>query len=222
MKVLLAEDDGKLGKMLCRLFAGEKIHVDCVENGEDALAYVGAVEYDVIILDWMMPRLSGIEVCRQLRQQGVSCGILMLTAKDTTEDTVFGLDTGADDYIIKPVVFDELLARVRAVYRRGHNKIRENKVSRGSLTIDINSYKVMRGSEEIKLTQKEFQLLELFMVNAGKTIPRDVIFERLWGNEGSVMSNTLDVYVKLLRDKIDKKGAPSLIRTVRGIGYRME
>lgn len=222
MQLLLAEDDKKLGKMLCHLFKSEGAEIDYVDNGEDALAYSTLKDYDVIILDWMMPIISGVEVCRRLRQSGWTGGIIMMTAKDTTADTVFGLNIGADDYVIKPVEFDELLARVRAVQRRGGNGRGKTNLAVGDILMDVNAFKVMRGNEELKLTQKEFKILELLMINAGQTIPRDIIFDRIWNNDTGVMSNTLDVYIRMLRSKLDRKGKDSIITTVRGIGYRLE
>lgn len=222
MQLLLAEDDRKLGRLLCHLFKSEGIDVDYVDNGADALTYSTLKKYDVLVLDWMMPQLSGIEVCRRLRQSSWPGGIIMLTAKDTTADTVFGLNTGADDYVIKPVEFDELLARVRAVWRRGGNQIQKTVLKAGDISMDVNAFQVSKGGAVLKLTHKEFLLLELLLRNVGQTLPREVIFDRIWNHEAGVMSNTLDVYIKMLRSKLDRPGCESCIRTVRGVGYRLE
>lgn len=222
MKALFAEDDIKLGNLVKRFLENEQIQVDWVESGDDALAYAEGGEYDILILDWMMPGKSGIEVCKVLRKNGYQGGVLMLTARDSVEDCVSGLETGADDYLIKPFEFIELRARINSILRRRHYKLQEDLLCVGDLILDKVSHRVLRQQKEILLTKREFSLLEFLMMNQGTTMPREVILDRIWGYDGEVTPNTLDVYVKMLRNKIDDPNQTSIIRNIRGVGYRMD
>lgn len=221
MQVLLAEDDQRLGKLVKHMLEKEHMQVDWVQRGDAVGEYVEHSPYDVVILDWMMPGQSGIEVCDQLRKNGYYGGILMLTAKDAVEDRVLGLDTGADDYLVKPFEFAELLARVRALGRRGGVQFREEIVQVGDLLINRSARTVQRGTREIQLTGREFQLLDLLVQNHGQVLPRDVIVDRIWGLESEVTQNNLDAYVRLLRKKIDLPDEEILIQNIRGIGYKL-
>lgn len=222
MRVLLAEDDAKLGKLIKHMLEQAGVTVDWVLNGDMALEYALYDPYDVIILDWMMPGQTGIAVCDQLRKRGYQGAVLMLTAKDALDDRVLGLDTGADDYFIKPFEFAELLARLRALARRSSASLTENIQTIGDLVFDSLTHCVRRGDMEVQLTSREFQLLNLFVRNRNRVVPREVILERIWGLEAEVSSNNLDAYVRLLRRKLSLFEDVAVIQTVRGIGYKLE
>jgi DNA-binding response OmpR family regulator len=221
MRVLLAEDDYRLGNLIQHMLVKEKIKIDWVQQGDTAFEYAMYSPYDVIILDWMMPGETGISVCDRLRKQGYQGSILMLTAKDAVNDRVLGLDTGADDYLVKPFEFVELLARIRALSRRGGLQLREEIVQVGDLVINRSMHTASRGGREIQLTGREFQLLDLLIQNQGRVLPREVILDRVWGLETEVTPNNLDAYVRLLRKKIDLPGEEMLIHNIRGIGYKL-
>jgi DNA-binding response OmpR family regulator len=222
MRVLLAEDDPKLGNLIKHMLEKAAIQVDWVLRGDMALEYALHSPYDVIILDWMMPGQTGISVCDRLRKNGYQGAILMLTAKDAIDDRVLGLDTGADDYCIKPFEFAELLARLRALSRRSSAKLKEDVVQVGSLALNRSARSVVRGGMEIQLTSREFQLLDLLIQNQGRIVPREVILDRIWGLEADVSSNNLDAYVRLLRKKISLPDEDVVIQNVRGVGYKLE
>ncbi len=221
MYVLFAEDDLRLGKLMKHLLEKEEIQVDWVVQGDMALEYAAHSFYDVIILDWMMPGKSGIAVCEHLRKQGYENGILMLTAREAVQDRVLGLETGADDYLVKPFEFSELLARLHALSRRSSNKIQEDRVEIGNLVLNRTTKNVKRGDRDIYLSKREFQMLDLFIKNKGQVLPREVILDRIWGLESEVTSNNLDAYVRLLRKKIDSPEDDTLIHTIRGVGYKL-
>ena len=222
MRILLAEDDAKLGKLIKYMLEKAAIQVDWVLNGEQALEYALHDPYDVIILDWMLPGRTGIEVCEELRKCGYREAILMLTAKDALDDRVLGLDAGADDYFVKPFEFAELLARIRALSRRSQRRLTEDVLQVGSLTCNCLTHCVLRDNQEIQLTSREFRLLELLARNPEHILPRETILERVWGLEADVSSNNLDAYVRLLRKKLSAFEDEVEIQTVRGIGYRLE
>lgn len=222
MRILLAEDDVRLGKLIKHMLEKHSMQVDWVLNGDAALEYALHAPYDVMILDWMMPGHTGISVCDRLRKCGYQGAVLMLTAKDATEDKVLGLDTGADDYFIKPFEFEELLARIRALARRSRMCFTGDVLQAGNVSFDCISHCVRRGDSEIQLTSREFQLLELLLRNQEHIIPREVILERVWGLETDVSSNNLDAYVRLLRKKLSLFDDVVNIQTVRGIGYKLE
>jgi two-component system OmpR family response regulator len=223
MRILVIEDDHGLASALRRGLGCEGYAVDCVDDGQRAAVRVEMHrdDYDLLILDIMLPGLSGIEVCRRLRDRGVALPILMLTARDATEDKVEGLDAGADDYLVKPFAFAELLARVRTLLRRPQDILPPRLVV-GDLTLDPASRRVWRRSDEIPLTAKEFALLELFVRNAGQVLTREQILSHVWDFDFDSFSNVVDVHVKNLRKKVDRGYRTRLIGTVRGVGYRLE
>lgn len=222
MRVLLAEDDARLGKLIKHMLEKSEISVDWVVSGDMALEYALHSPYDVIILDWMMPGQTGLSVCQELRKSSYQGAILLLTAKDAVEDRVLGLDTGADDYFVKPFEFAELLARLRALARRSSAKLKDDIVQIGSLTLHRSTRSVSRNQIEIQLTSREFQLLDLLVQNRGMVIPREVILDRIWGLESNISSNNLDAYVRLLRKKISLSEEDVVIQNVRGVGYKLE
>lgn len=223
MNILLAEDDKKLGKLVKYVLEKKgNYHVDWVENGEDALEYAGGASYDVLILDWMMPILDGIEVCKSLRATNYCQAILLLTAKDALQDKILGLDAGADDYLTKPFEMDELLARLRSLTRRNYAPIQLDVVSFGEFTFNRTSHQLFRNSEEILLSQREYQLLDLLVQNTGNVLSREIILDRVWGVGNDVSYKNVDVTVKMLRDKLEAAGGDQMIHSVRGVGYRFE
>lgn len=222
MRILLAEDDSKLGNLIKRMLEKAELSVDWVTRGDTALEYATHSYYDVLVLDWMMPGQTGIGVCAQLRKDGYQGAILMLTAKDDINDRVLGLDTGADDYLVKPFEFVELLARLRALSRRSSAKLKEDIVQIGDLILDRSTRSVRFEENEVQLTSREFQLLDLLVQNKGQVVPREVILDRVWGLEAEVSSNNLDAYVRLLRRKINLPEGDVVIQNVRGIGFKLE
>lgn len=220
MKILFAEDDKRLGKLTYFMLEKEFSHVDWVENGEDAYEYASFTPYDVLILDWMMPKRDGIEVCQTLRKNGYQGAIIMLTAKDALEDKICGLDSGADDYLVKPFEFEELLARIRAVFRR-QSKVIEQVIRIHNLELHLESQLVYKNDQVINLTKKEYQLLELLMRNRKQVLTREQIIDYIWGLESCVSDNALDALVKLVRKKVDDENQPSLIQNIRGVGYKV-
>jgi DNA-binding response OmpR family regulator len=220
LNILLAEDDERLGKLIHHMLKKELHLVEWVKNGNDAYDFARLTDYDVLILDWMMPGKSGIEVCKQMRKNGYQGGILFVTAKDTIEDMVLGLDSGADDYIIKPFQFEELLARLRSVSRR-MDKVFEETLQLGDLKLNLTNHIATKKDIPIDLSKKEYHLLELLLRNKNQVISREILFEKVWGFDTFVSENALDTLVKLLRRKIDTPEEPSMIQTVRGIGYLM-
>lgn len=222
MKALLVEDDEKLGILIEHFLKEEKFTTDWVKNGKDAIYYAQNENYDIIILDWMMPETDGIEVCKTLRRYGYSKGIIMLTAKDTIEDKVKGFEAGVDDYLVKPFAFEELQARIKAVLRRSEHKFQDEFIVVGDLKLNITSCQANFNSQEISLTNREYQLLETLMINAGNTVRRELLFERVWGAETEVTANNLEVYINILRKKLECFENAPIIKTIRGIGYRLE
>nr|WP_295970182.1 response regulator transcription factor [uncultured Bacillus sp.] len=221
MNILLAEDDERLGKLLMHLLKKEFNKVDWVKNGKDAYDDALFNPYDIIILDWMLPILDGIEVCKALRRQKFQGAILFMTAKDSVEDVITGLDSGADDYIVKPFEFRELMARLRALSRR-KPKVFEEIIEKDGLILNLTTHIVSREDEEvIDLSRKEYQLLEILMRNPKQIITRELLFDKIWGFENEVSDNALDALIKLVRRKIDIPGQPSLIQNIRGVGYKM-
>jgi len=217
MDILIVDDDPEIVGFLRRGLIFEGYGVDTAADGREALAKVREREPDLIILDIMMPGLDGIEVSQRLRQAS-DVPVLMLTARGTVADRVAGLDSGADDYLVKPFAFDELLARVRALLRRRQSK--EGEILRFSdLSLNTATREVMRGNKLIELTAQEFDLLELFMRNPRQVLKRDLIYEKVWGYDFEGESNVIDVYVRYLRAKLEKAGGSRLLHTVRGVGY---
>jgi two-component system, OmpR family, response regulator QseB len=223
MNILLAEDDQKLGELITyMLIKKAKYQVEWVQTGEDAFEYAKAAHYDVIIMDWMMPNGDGIEICRRLRNEGYGGAILMLTAKDAIQDRVVGLDAGADDYLVKPFEIDELLARLRALSRRNFSPIREDVLCIENLTMNRTSQSLEMEQQVIQLTPREYQLLDLLAQNKGQVLTRDIIFDRIWGNETDVAYKTIDATVKLLRKKLKKFGKGDWLQSIRGVGYKLD
>lgn len=221
MHILLAEDDLKLGKLIVHMLKKNQHSVDWVQDGEAAYDYALTVQYDTMILDWMMPKLDGVQVCKRLRNRQYNGAILMLTAKDSVDDRVYGLDAGADDYLVKPFEFPELFARLRALSRRSASPVSQDIVEVSDLKLNRTTRMVEKSGQVIQLTPKEYQLLELLMVNAGQTLPRELIIDRIWGYSFDVSDNNLDALVRLLRKKVDQQ-EPRLIHSVRGVGYKLE
>jgi two-component system OmpR family response regulator len=220
MRVLVVEDEKKLGELLGRGLREEGYAADVADRGEAALWMARAVAYDAIVLDVMLPGVDGFEVCRRLRQDGVWTPVLMLTARDAIEDRVSGLDTGADDYLTKPFSFDELLARIRALTRRAPGE-RPSVLEVGELRLDPAAHRAWRGDHELDLSAKEFALLELFMRRAGVALTRNQLLDGAWDFAFESRSNVVDVYVRYLRQKIDRPFETDSIETVRGVGYRL-
>jgi len=219
--LLIVEDDRKMANVLKKGLEEENHRVMVAHDGASGVAFVESCNYDVIVLDVMLPTLDGFEVARRLRHKQIQTPILMLTARDAVPDITTGLDCGADDYLTKPFAFAELLARIRALARRGPASF-PTVLKVQDLTLDPRSHEVKRGSREIKLTATEYRLLELLMRNAGRVVSRSAILSTVWGLEDEIEENTLDAFVSLLRSKINKRTEPRLIETVRGFGYRFK
>jgi two-component system, OmpR family, response regulator len=220
MRVLIVEDEVKMAGLIRRGLRDEGLAADVAVKGEDALWMTGATDYDAIVLDVMLPGIDGFETCRRLRTDGVSSPVLMLTARATVEDRIAGLDGGADDYLTKPFSFAELLARLRALARRGPVE-QATVLEVGDLGLDPAARRVWRGDDEIELTAKEFALLETFMRRPGEVLSRFHLLEHAWDYDYENRSNVVDVYVRYLRDKIDRPFDRHSIETVRGAGYRL-
>ena len=220
MRILIVEDEVKLAALLRRGLTEEAHAADVAATGEDALWMARSTDYDAIVLDLMLPGVNGLEVCRRLRADGVWSPVLMLTARDALEDRIGGLDAGADDYLTKPFAFAELLARLRALARRGAPE-RPAVIDVGDLRLDPASLQVWRGGAEIELSPKEFALLETFMRRSGRVLSRFELLEHAWDYEYENRSNVVDVYVRYLREKIDRPFGRNSIETVRGSGYRL-
>ena len=221
MNILLAEDDLRLGELIVYMLKKKgNYQVEWVTDGEDAYYYATSTHYDVVIMDWMMPNGTGVEMCARLRKQGYSGAILMLTAKDTVGDRIEGLDSGADDYLVKPFEIDELLARLRALSRRNYAPILEEEIQIHGLVLNRMSHIVRLESEEIQLSPREFQLLDLMVKNMGQVLPREVILERIWGFDSEVAPKTIDATIKLIRKKLHSFGKQDLLQSIRGVGYK--
>jgi two-component system OmpR family response regulator len=220
MRVLIVEDELKMASLVRRGLTEEGHAADIAATGDDALWMAEAHPYDAIVLDVMLPGLNGFETCRRLRQKGVWAPVLMLTARDAVDDRVAGLDAGADDYLTKPFSFAELLARLRALVRRGDVE-RPTVVAVDDLRLDPASRKVWRGEQEIHLSPKEFALLEAFMRRPGQALSRLQLLEHAWDFAYENRSNVIDVYVRYLREKIDRPFGVRSLETVRGVGYRL-
>jgi two-component system response regulator MprA len=216
-RVLVIEDEDRILDFLRRGLTYEGYRVDTAGDGPTGMALARETPPDVVILDWMLPGLDGLEVCRRLRAAG-DVPILMLTAKEAVSDRVQGLDAGADDYLVKPFEFDELLARIRALLRRAHPEAADVLVF-GDLRLDTGTHQAFRGERQVELTAKEYELLELFLRNPRQVLTREVIFDRVWGYDFGGESNIIEVYVRYLRQKTEAGGEPRVLHTVRGVGY---
>jgi two-component system, OmpR family, response regulator len=220
MRVLIVEDELRMASLIHRGLVKEGLAADVAERGEDALWLAGAHDYDAIVLDVMLPEMNGFETCQQLRSNGVWAPVLMLTARDSVEDRVAGLDTGADDYLVKPFAFAELLARLRALTRRGEPE-RPPVLEVDDLRLDPATRRVWRGEVEITLSAKEFSLLETFMRRPGEVLSRLHLLEHAWDFGYDNRSNVVDVYIRHLRRKLDEPFGRQSLETVRGAGYRL-
>jgi len=219
MRILVVEDDKGTARFIKKGLSEEGFMADAVSGGEEGLFMATTEIYDLIILDVMLPEINGFEVLRAIRQKGVSTPVLFLTAKDEKEDIIHGLDLGADDYLVKPFAFAELLARIRAVLRRGQTSDQMQKLIIGDLVLDRVTRQARRNDKVIELTAKEFQLLEYMMRNAGQILTKTMILDRVWGYDFDTQSNIIEVHVNRLRTKVDKDFSTKLIHTVRGVGY---
>ncbi len=224
MRILVVEDEHKIANAIKKGLQQESFAVDVVYDADDGLASARADEYDLIILDRMLPgKMDGVGVCKELRAEGNHTPVLMLTAKGAVRDRVVGLDAGADDYLVKPFAFEELLARVRALLRRPQDSL-GMKLEVGELSLDTTSYEVRRGDTTIDLSQREFALLEYLMRNKGRTLSKEMIIQHVWSYDADVLFNTVEVYIGYLRNKIDRpfRGSAQLLKTVRGFGYKLD
>ena len=220
MRILVVEDEKKINDIIVKILKQEKYGVDSCFDGEEALDYIFSVEYDAIILDIMLPKLDGFEMLKKARAKGIKSPVLFLTARERVEDRVKGLDYGADDYLIKPFAFEELLARVRVLLRKNSNAEQKGNIFKiANLTVNCNNHTVFRDNTPIKLSAKEFSILEYMMRNQGRVVSKEKIEEHVWdfGYEGG--SNIVEVYIKFLRKKIDTDFSPKLIHTIRRVGY---
>ena len=220
-RLLVVDDDPALSRTLRRALGVEGYDVDTAPDGAEALQLLAASHYDAVVLDVNMPRVDGLAVCRSMRARRDSTPVLMLTARDAVGDRVEGLDAGADDYLVKPFALDELNARVRALLRRANGDDHGERLSYLDLTLDLASARAHRGERTLELTRTEQRVLELLLRNPEQVLPRDMIYERVWGHDISATSNSLDVYVGYLRRKTEEGGEPRLIHTVRGVGFRL-
>src|SRR3954449_2934400 len=220
MRVLVVEDEIKMAGLLRRGLVEEGLAVDLADSGEDALIRASATDYDAIVLDVMLPGISGFDTCRKLRERGAWAPVLMLTARDSVEDRIAGLDGGADDYLTKPFSLAELSARLRALFRRQPSE-RPAVLEVGEITLDPASRRVTRNGTEVELSAKEFALLETFMRQPGRVLSRFHLLEHAWDYSYEQRSNIVDVYVRYLREKLDRPFGVESIETVRGSGYRL-
>ena len=220
-RVLVVDDEPAVREALRRALALEGYDVELAENGAEALRKVGPTDPDVVVLDVLMPEVDGLAACRRLRAEGNDVPVLMLTARAGIGDRVDGLDAGADDYLVKPFALEELLARIRALLRRGGHDRGEQPLHFADVELDPATREVRRGDRQVELTRTEFNLLELFLRNPRQVLTRSLIFERVWGYDFGPTSNALDVYIGYLRRKTEAGGEPRLIQTVRGVGYAL-
>jgi len=221
MRLLLVEDEPNAAHVLSHGLREHAYAVDVAADGDAALFQVETTDYDAVILDVMLPVRDGLGVCRAIRESGCAVPILMVTARDGIDARIEGLDSGADDYLVKPFDFGELLARLRALVRRGRRPLLPERVAVGALTIETRSRRTWIGSREVPLTAKEYALLEYLARRAGDVVSRSDIAEHVWDEHYDPVSNIVDVYVQRLRRKLDRRGTPSLIRTRRGEGYQL-
>lgn len=218
MRVLVVEDEKDLNRVITRKLKAEGYNVDSCFDGAEALDYMEMTPYDVIVMDIMMPEKNGYQVLKEMREKGNRSPVLFLTARDALEDRVKGLDLGADDYLVKPFHFEELMARIRVMLRRNHGSV-SNRLALADLTLDCDTHEVRRGEKRIELSAKEFSILEYMLRNKGIVLSREKLETHIWNYEYQGASNMIDVYIRYLRLKIDKEFEPKLIHTVRGVGY---
>ena len=218
MRILVVEDDPRIATAIKTGLEEERYAVDVASDGELGLDLASSEDYDCIVLDLMLPKLDGTEVCTSLRLEGVHTPILMLTARGTLSDKVAGLNTGADDYLVKPFAFDELVARIRALTRRTNTTTKTSTLTVSDLTLDSIKFTVTRNNSPITLSKKEFSILQYLMQNTGNVISKDQLIAHVWDYEADVLENTVEVNIRNLRKKL---GKPDLIKTIRGFGYRI-
>ena len=221
MRILVVEDEKKINDIIVKTLKQEKYGVDSCFDGEEALDYIFSVEYDIILLDIMLPKKDGFEVIKSIRKKGIKTPVLFLTARDEIEDRVKGLDLGADDYLVKPFAFEELLARIRVLLRKNSSSGEDNGnvLKIANLTVDCNKHEVFRDDILIKLSAKEFSIMEYMMRNRGRVVSKEKIEEHVWDFDYEGGSNIVEVYIKFLRKKIDNDFSPKLIHTIRRVGY---
>ena len=218
MRILVVEDEKKIANFIRRGLREEGYAVDAAYDGEEGLFLARTNDYDLVLLDLMLPKLDGLTLCKKLKEAKVKARVIMLTAKETVKDKVLGLDSGADDYLTKPFAFEELLARIRAILRKNEAQA-PTKLKLADLELDLLTHKVARGSKEIELTTKEYSLLEYLMRNEGIIVTRTMISEHVWDIDFDTFTNVIDVYINYLRNKVDSGFKKKLIHTVRGRGY---
>jgi two-component system copper resistance phosphate regulon response regulator CusR len=221
MRILLVEDEPDAARMIAKGLRDQTYAVDVVGDGEAACYQASVADYDAIVLDVVLPRKNGLEVCRQLRKDGTAVPTLMLTARDSVDARIAGLDSGADDYLTKPFDFGELLARLRALVRRGVRPLLPDHLRIADLELDTRAHRVRKGGREVSLTAREYALLEFLARRSGEVVGRAEIAEHVWDDSYDPFSNVIEVYVRRLRRKLDEPGAESLIRTRRGEGYEL-
>jgi len=221
MRILIVEDEVRLAEALCQIMREQKYAAEAVYDGRDGLDYALSGQYDVVVLDVMLPGMDGFEVARELRNRRCAVPVLMLTAKDDISNKVAGLDCGADDYMTKPFSPEELLARVRALSRRQGDVVLE-KITFGDLTLDLSTRVLSRGSRSVNLGFKEFEVLRLLMANPRRIVPKEDMITKVWGTESGAEDNNVEAYVSFLRKKFFFLGSSASIRTVRKVGYRLE
>ncbi|MFQ5544066.1 MAG: response regulator transcription factor [Nitrospiria bacterium] len=223
MQILLVEDDERITHFIKRGLEAERFLVDTARSGEEAIGMATGVGYQVVILDLILPDIGGVEICKRLREEKVNTPILMLTAMDTLQDKVLGLEVGADDYMTKPFAFEELLARIKSLLRRSpYHQEASEEIRVGDLVMNPDRHEVKRGDELINLTNREFSLLQCLMRHPGKVLSRTFILEQVWGYHYDTLTNVVDVYVRYLRKKIDQESSKKLIHTVRDVGYKID
>jgi DNA-binding response OmpR family regulator len=222
MHILVVEDEKRLANLLRRVLSEERHTVDVAYDGTSGYDLAASDTYDLVVLDLMLPGMDGLEICRQLRASNIQTPVLMLTARGAVEDRVAGLKLGADDYLVKPFAMEELLARVGALLRRGRAPQASTQLHVGDLTLDLTRHEAERGGRVIELTAKEFALLEFLMRHPGQVLTRTQIIDHVWRYDFDALSNVVDIYIHYLRDKIDRGSARQLIKTVRGVGYKIE
>lgn len=218
MRILIAEDEKSLNRIIAKQLKASGYSVDCAFNGEEAYDLISMTDYDAAVFDVMMPKIDGFSLLRKIRNEGNNLPVLFLTARDSIEDRVEGLDIGADDYLVKPFAFEELLARIRVLIRK-NSVSNSNIISVADLTVDISKRRVTRGGREISLSAKEYELLQYLAVNVGIVLSREKIEDHIWNYDYEGGTNVVDVYIRYLRKKIDEGCDKKLIHTVRGMGY---